>query len=246
MSTDPIKPKVDDQYWFTFSEQLVGKSVPTLDENAGRIQSLVIWLWGIYTASAAVGFVLASQKLPPIASGLIALPSVLLILVYWGSVWVQSCVSVSFDPRSPTEIRRAYARVVEVKRKRLNITLLFAFLAATSVGTALVAASMTKPLSSGSPTLDASLREDGDRKFLAVLCSGVSSQQLHLRISEFYQARPVLIHEGIYRVTPSGFLQVSVQVSSGGPFAVVTDFEGSNGQRTSLSRSVDRGPMVRK
>ena len=38
---EPIKPKIDDRYWFAYSETLVGKAEESRDQAAEKLQKLV-------------------------------------------------------------------------------------------------------------------------------------------------------------------------------------------------------------
>ena len=77
---------------------------------------------------------------------IIAAASGALILVYWGTVWVQVPIQIEFDPRSPTEIKTAYNKSVKIKSRRLSITLLGSVIAAIMVSFALIVASVSKPV----------------------------------------------------------------------------------------------------
>lgn len=111
--TPSIRPKLDDGFWFSLSEDLVTKSLTRHEEAAAKFQNMVLWLWGIYTTYAALGTALAGKALPTWAILVIASPSAALIAVYWGAVWVQAPVPVEFDPRSPDMIRGAFGRILD-------------------------------------------------------------------------------------------------------------------------------------
>jgi len=140
-----VSPALDDAYWFTYSKDIVEKAVTSRNEQAGRFQTFIVWLWGIYTASAAVGLTLGSKNFPWYSTVLIALPSVILILAYWSTVYAQTPPYVGFDPRSPTEIMAAYDLGVREKEKLLLKTKRWSLAAALAIGVALVAASLAKP-----------------------------------------------------------------------------------------------------
>ena len=61
--TDPVVPKIDDRFWFDYSVGLINKGPDSRDQAAGKLQNLVIWLWGIYTSAAAIGFALSGKDL---------------------------------------------------------------------------------------------------------------------------------------------------------------------------------------
>src|ERR1044071_644190 len=115
-----ISPAIDDAYWFAYSKEIIEKSVGTLNDQAAKLQNLIGWLWGIYTASAAVGLTLAKASYPVLPTVLIASPSLILVFAYWSAVDAQRGVDVEFDPRSPTEIKQAYLYTVGQKKKRFT------------------------------------------------------------------------------------------------------------------------------
>ncbi len=140
-----VRPVLDDAYWFAYSKDIVEKAVASRNEQAARFQTFIVWLWGIYTASAAVSLTLGKENLPLYAKVFIALPSLILILAYWSAVQAQTPPYVRFDPRSPTEIMAAYDEQVRQKENLLWWARAWSFVAAFLIGAALVLASLTKP-----------------------------------------------------------------------------------------------------
>lgn len=138
--TEPTVPKVSDAYWFEWSKNHIDSSLERRDAALRTLQTLVVWLWGIYTAFAAIGFTLAEKALDPVTTAVIGTASALLIAVYWACVWGQLPVSVEFDPRSPTEISEAHAAIVQEKNRRLRIAMVLSLVAASSVAMALAVA----------------------------------------------------------------------------------------------------------
>jgi len=136
--SNPIKPKIDDQFWFNYSEKLINESHINADEAAKKLQNLILWLWGIYTSYSVVGSSLQESNYSFIVAILIVLASVSLILVYWGTVWVQMPVETSFDPRSPDEIEEAYKKTLTTKVSRFKKTLYFSLFSAFMVSLSLI------------------------------------------------------------------------------------------------------------
>ncbi len=167
-SGKPVTPSVDHAYWFEYSKNLLDAAQNKREAAAAAIQKLVVWLWGIYTASAAIGFALSGKELSFWPAIIIAAASGALIIVYWGTVWVQVPITVNFDPRSPTEIKEAYNKTVKEKSFRLSITLLGSVIAAIMVSLALIVASVSKPLNQDYSNISAKVAKLGGKQILSV------------------------------------------------------------------------------
>jgi hypothetical protein len=165
---NPLKPKIDDQYWFELSDQLVRNTQQGPAEAAEKLQTFVQWLWGIYTGGAAIGLTLSPQSFSRVQLTLIALGSLALVVVYWFAVYVQLPVAVEFDPRSPTEIREAYKFGVSVKNRRLQWTILASALAAVLMTLGLVWDKIAPPANAIAPWFDLSLHVEGKNRALAL------------------------------------------------------------------------------
>lgn len=139
-----VKPSVDDQHWFDESKRMIESGASSRNEAGAKLQTMVGWLWGIYTASAAIGISLSNASYPGWVIALIAAPSPMLIASYWLAVWTQMPVSVEFDPRVPKHIKLAYIKGIERKGRRLQCALGMSLLAAIFVSTALISASLVK------------------------------------------------------------------------------------------------------
>jgi hypothetical protein len=146
MCDSGIDPQtLDEKYWFNYSRtELVGKAINSRNEQAARLQNVVVWLWGIYTASATVGLTLGKTNFGPKTTGVIACPSFLLIIAYLCAVRAQTPVDVQFEAKSPTAIKEAYTKTVKRKRQLLAWAHGLSFLAGIFVGIALIVASFAK------------------------------------------------------------------------------------------------------
>lgn len=163
-----VAPSVDHAYWFEYSKNLLDGAQNKREAAAAAIQKLVVWLWGIYTASAAIGFTLSGKELSFWPAIIIAAASGALIIVYWGTVWVQVPITVNFDPRSPTEIKEAYNKAVKEKSFRLSMTLLGSVVAAIMVSVALIVASVSKPLKQDYSNISAKVADLDGKHILSV------------------------------------------------------------------------------
>jgi len=236
----PVIPKVGDQYWLNYAETIVNSGVEKRDKAASTIQTFAAWLWGIYTASAAVGFVLAGKDLAFWPTLIIAMGSVSLIAVYWGTVWVQMPVPVEFDPRSPDDIIRVYVTNVVNKGRRLNITLGLSVLATLAVSAALVAASMARPNKSVGPSFSATLTTQDGARVLSVTGYIGKAKSTNMRISPVSSgAAENEIQTGIYVPAENGLIQTSTRLKTNAQEVLVAlEWEDANGVSTRLIRKV--------
>ncbi len=44
-----IRPQVDDQFWFDTSKEMVQKSITSINTATDKLQTLVAWLWTIWS-----------------------------------------------------------------------------------------------------------------------------------------------------------------------------------------------------
>jgi len=133
-----VKPKVDEQFWFNYSEMLIKTSPEKIDSAAKKLQNLIVWLWGIFTTYSVIGINLQESNYNIYVTILIILTSVSLIFVYWGTAWVQMPIKIEFDPRVPDEIEEGYASIIRKKISRIKIALVGSLFATFMVSLSLV------------------------------------------------------------------------------------------------------------
>ena len=242
MPDSPTKPLVDDQYWFDYSKKIVDQSADSLDQAAAKIQTLVIWLWGIYTGFAAIGFTLANKTLPWYSTLLIASTSVLLIAVYWSTVWVQLPVSLSMDPRSPTEIRRVYVALIKIKRARLKLTQFLSGISAAMVAVSLIIASMSRGAVQDEDDFSASVTTVKNEHILALTAKNKSADKVIVSID------PLDLHSGTSQQTAillptkgDGLIEASIPLTIVGAtnFNVSLEWTNQNGRLIKVSRRIE-------
>lgn len=233
-----IKPKLDDQYWFDFSENLTKNAVSKRDEAAGKLQNLVIWLWGIYTASAAVGFTLSGKSLSILPTVLIAAASAALIAVYWGTIWVQMPDLIEFDPRSPTEIKKAYSNLVTSKHRRLKFTVVLSIIAAVMVSLALLLASVP-PGQTGLPDFDAAITSVDGQQSLALTASITKATEVTVSIQPVGGKKGTGVQRRTFKLADRGLLQVSIPLETDATAVKVTiEWNTPNNMNVQLSKVV--------
>lgn len=133
-----MKPKVDDQFWFDYSEKLINSSPEKIDSAAKKLQNLIVWLWGIFTTYSVIGIKLEESHYDTWVTIVIILTSASLIFVYWGTAWAQMPIGITFDPRVPLKIEEGYTDIIIKKKFRLTIALAGSLIATLMVTLSLV------------------------------------------------------------------------------------------------------------
>ena len=245
-TTPQVAPKVNDQYWFTYSESLVTNGLENRNKAAATIQSFILWLWGIYTASASIGFALSGKELDPLLTAFIALASASIIAVYAGTVWVQMPLSVPFDPRSPEDIANVYLENMKAKNYRLQFTLWLSIISAIMVSVSLVVASVAKPLKpvepdkTVAPSLSvAIIQHYGEATRLSVTSLVGKAKEVTIRVSSLDPKIESANANYHYTPTEDGLLQASIPIDEKIKEAMVSaEWEDANGTKMQLSRKV--------
>jgi hypothetical protein len=240
-------PKLDDAYWFSASEDLVGKSLGVHEAAASKLQNLVLWLWGVYTTYATVGLALSGKSLPLWATVLIALASAALIGVYWGTVWVQSPVNaIEFDPRSPDDIRHAFTSILEERDRRFKATLAGSVAAASLVVLALVVGSTVKPEPAEEPKLQAALADTAGGPQLSVLATVGKDALARVRVQPLPPATQPMVERALL-ATAQGLVQASIPLDASLQLVRISvEWEGKDGMTRSLSREVRKPPPAKR
>ncbi|MBI5875022.1 MAG: hypothetical protein HZB81_04130 [Deltaproteobacteria bacterium] len=227
---------INDKFWFELSKEIVKNGTEKRNEAGAKLQTLIAWLWGIYTAGATVGISLSktSYSLPIIL--LIASPSIVLIVAYWVAVWVQMPVSAKFDPRIPQDIMRAYLKGVKTKSWRLTIAVSLSFIAAVLVSFALIVASLSKE--GASPNFKAYHHAKDDSNFIAISGRFPADTKIILRIISFPPSgSPIISKELPYITSSSGELQESIELKpTTDKYDVAVEWKEEDGLVRSLKR----------
>lgn len=235
---------INDQYWFEFSKLLVENAQQSREKVAEKLQALVVWLWGIYTAATSVGFAISNKDISAEILILIISGSLSLILVYWATVWVQLPIQVEFDPRSPTEIAQAYEEGMKIKDKRLKFTFLLTACSIILVSAGFVAASTMNHLTSDSYDFKAKILDDNSNSSLALTAFVGKVDTVKITVTPISESEDKeLTNEKAFFFSPTdkGYIQVSLPLETT-PNNVLVEFEWVNGEGTSfaLSRKIGR------
>jgi len=140
MSTEP---KINDQFWFDMSYDMVKDSVKRIKESAGKLEALLLWAFGIYTGSAV--FTVEFKNINSIGILLIlCLPYLFLLIGYWYAHVAQFPTTVKFDYRSPARIQAAYISGYNKSKKSLDISKWLTFIGFLTLATSLMLAFVLK------------------------------------------------------------------------------------------------------
>lgn len=232
-----VRPLIDDRYWFEFSKEMVQSAPSCRNEAATKLQTLIVWLWGIYTASATVGIALSKTSYPTAIILLIASPSAILILAYWAAAWVQMPIQAEFDPRMPKDIKEAYLKGVKAKNRRLNFSIFLSFLSSVLVAFAIFAASMSKQETP--PNFQAYHHEKEGHDSIAFSGNFPANAKVVLRIKTFPPSDgPSTPTEFLYVTSPLGALQTSITLDAAAKYEVTAEWKEVDGLVRCLTRTV--------
>ncbi len=235
-----VQPLVDDKYWFDYSEKHVSTAVERRDKAAAKLQNLVLWLWGIYTTYAAVGFVLSKKPIGLLSTILIAAASAFLIAVYWGTVWVQMPPLVHFDRKSASQIREKHGLIVKTKDIRLKVTLLLSIIAAIMVTVALIVASVSKAGQEGPNGFIAKVYSQENKHFIALTANIGNAEKALVAIKPIPSRQdPSETTTFVFSPTEKGLIQTSIPVSSKvNQFEVRLEWKDKSRMKTMFVRTV--------
>jgi len=239
----PVLPKIDDAYWFKYSEEIVAGAQQKRESAAAAIQKLVVWLWGIYTASAAVGFTLSGKEFSFWPAVIIAAASGSLIMVYWGTVWVQVPIQIEFDPRSPTEIESAYNKSVAIKSRRLSITLFASVIAAVMVSFALIVASVSKPVKHDYSDVSASIETIDGESVVSILAWVGETKKVSITatilLPDNTQGKTI---EAVILPTKEGLLQTSLDLQAKEVKTILLELKwlSNKGHEITISKNIQQ------
>jgi hypothetical protein len=161
-----------------------------------------------------------------------------IIAVYWATDWVQSPVFSSFDPRSPKQIRDAYAAAVKNKKKRLTITQTISGLAAGMVAMSLMTASLGKTASTSEHDLAATIGTTKGVRSLSITAKIKDAERVMLSIEAVGPPKDAQIANSILLPTkPEGLIQVSTEITNAAhKFNVALEWTNQVGNAVRISK----------
>lgn len=136
--------RIDDQFWFDHSKDMIKQTKTGQNDAAAKLQNMIAWLWGIYSAALAVGLTTFWHDISRLIVCLMLAPSIVLISAYWTSVWAQMPIKTTFNPEIASQIREAYLRGTRMKRRILTFALILSALGAFMLSFVIILLSATR------------------------------------------------------------------------------------------------------
>ncbi len=230
--------KIDDKYWFSLGKKMIDNSVANLETSSSRLQAVITWLWGIYTAGAAVGIALANLSLPWYMTALVFLPSATLIVAYLLSAWAQTSVPGIFNNQEAIEIKANYEEISRIKYTRFKLTLLFVVISVLLVILALALTSFSRqPVT---PDFNAAVHTQDNQDVIALTGNFPADTNIIVSITPYSAADvPGAVKELPYVTSSSGEIQTSISLDTqASKYDVVVSWQEDDGLSRSLQRSI--------
>jgi hypothetical protein len=130
---------IDGPFWLKFAREHVLRAISERDEAAGKLDTLLTWVWGAYTTffSAAVFVRRLTDDLR--VSLFIALPMLVIPVAKFFCTEVQLPISTSFYPNIPQSIQTdLYVKVIERKTRLLRGAKIWAGISVFLIGASLI------------------------------------------------------------------------------------------------------------
>lgn len=228
---------VNDHYWLEYAKKTIEKSITSRNEAAAKLESMTLWFWGLYTASFTIGVSINVIDAPFWVLLLLASPVVFLIITYWFCVLAQFPVTAEFDPTIPYEIKEGYNQGLLVKKRRFNMALIFTFISALLLGTALFSLSFVNKRS------ETSLIASYDSTLKLITISGI----LPKNISAYTTIDTVSIenikstfYKNIYTVQENGILNINVPIKTLPKEVFVTITWTEKGKEKGIAQKIEK------
>ena len=249
-ASSPSEEPIDDSFWYTLSKDWVKNAIPTLDADSAKLQTILGWLWGVYTAGASIGIALSKLSYPLYINVLIGLPSVVLIIGYWLAGWAQmplgslrkdepaSKDKYKFDPKSAQEIDEVYKETVKAKRGRLYWVLSTSGLASVLVAAALITASFSHQ--TYIPEFQAMISTQNGQDTIGLTGHLPADTQIIVRVavpSGTGESR--VLKELPYMTSSTGDVQANIQMDSTAQKYIVTlEWKVKDGTVSTLQKNI--------
>ena len=141
---------IDRDYWLEFAKDGVSKSIINREQAAEKLDNFLSWIWGIYTSIFALASLfnfLSSDLLQLI---FVVQPILIIMLARFFCTLVampstNDDKNKLADPNDVASIIDSFIVIVEHKKKKLRLAIIFTFISITSISLALIGYNVFNP-----------------------------------------------------------------------------------------------------
>lgn len=212
---------INDQYWLKYAQKTVENSITARNDAAAKLEKMTLWFWGLYTASFTIGVSINLIKAPLPVLVLLASPIATLIITYWLCVRAQLPVMAKFDPRIPYEIKEAYNEGLKIKYRRFVWSLIFTFISALLLCSALTALSFVEKKEKENYGVSAFLNDAKD----TLVISGTLPKDVVVNTvvdSLNSKKNKILVYSNTFKIQENGILNLNVPLKKVPKTLIVT------------------------
>lgn len=129
---------IDRDYWLDYAKDAVSKSIDSREKAADRLDTFLLWIWGIYTTIFVLGSILDFLSANIWQLVVCAQPILVIMIARYTCIMVSMPTSVSADPAVVAEIIDGHTTMVLERKRKLNRAILLTLVSIVSLFVALV------------------------------------------------------------------------------------------------------------
>ncbi len=129
---------IDRDYWLEYAKDGVSKSIESREKAADRLDTFLLWVWGIYTTIFVLGSILEFLSTDFWQLVICAQPILVIMLGRFACNMVSMPTSINADPAVVAEIIDGHTNIVLARKKRLSFAILMTLLSIFSLFVALI------------------------------------------------------------------------------------------------------------
>jgi hypothetical protein len=134
---------IDRDYWLDFAKDGVSKSIENREKAAEKLDTFLIWVWGIYTSVFALASLFNYMSTNIYQLIFVAQPILIIMLSRFFCTMVampstNNDNKMLADPNDVASIIDSFKLIVKHKKRKLRIAIIFTFISIISISIALV------------------------------------------------------------------------------------------------------------
>jgi hypothetical protein len=228
---------VSDRFWLSQAKDMVSARSKAYSDAASKLVTATGWFWTAYTTLAIVGTALAGRSFPLWVAILLTVPALLLIMAYFSATLVLMPTNVTFDPRAPEDVRKAFDHATLAKQEQLSKAKRWVAAATIAVAGAIIVAATTPKDQESS--FAANARPDGNETRIIVGGRFDAGQKVTItvvpKLEGTVKPTPIVT---VSRANRDGTLQAAVPVESTAKTFDVTGEWTKSSIRQSMTETV--------